>query len=293
MGLASVSRRAFLAAPAALAAPPGFTIAVMRRRATHRGAPRLAAPPGFKIAVMEGAIGFSGNPEAVVYARKLGFDGLQVTLSQLTPASVAAFREASRKHQIPIVATYLDILHKHCLKSDPRAIDDVRRAIETTRELGAPICMTVFFGQCAVQNRDEESAVARAFQPLAAEAARAGVILGFENVLTAEGSLRVLKQVKSPALQVYYDIGNATNLVGVEPAGEIRKLGHKNLCQVHVKDKGYLGEGKVDIRAALVALRKIGYSGYLVLETSSPSGNPSADLSRNLAYLKNLIREIR
>lgn len=98
--------------------------------------------------------------------------------------------------------------------------------------------------------------------------------------------------MRSKALQIYYDIGNATNLYNVSPADEIRKLkGH--ICQFHFKDKGYLGEGKVDVRAALDAIRATGWKGHIVLETGSPSKDVEADLKRNRDYLARMIETTR
>jgi sugar phosphate isomerase/epimerase len=160
----------------------------------------------------------------------------------------------------------------------------VRDGIDITKRLGAPILMLVFFGKCALTNRAEMDAVTGPLKELAPEAARAGVILGFENTIRAEDDLRILEAVGSNALQIYYDIGNATNRYNVEPAAEIRMLKGR-ICQFHFKDIGYLGEGKVDVSAALRAMREINWRGYIVLETGSPSKDIEADLRRNRAYV--------
>ena len=62
------------------------------------------------------------------------------------------------------------------------------------------------------------------------------------------------------------------------------------ICQFHFKDKGYLGEGKVDFPAVLAAIRDIGFEGWANLETGAPSGNVEADVKRNLSYLQGLMR---
>jgi L-ribulose-5-phosphate 3-epimerase len=123
---------------------------------------------------------------------------------------------------------------------------------------------------------------------LAAEAEKAGVTLGFENTIPADDDLRMLDAVGSKALKIYYDIGNATNLYNEDPAVGIRTL-KNHICQFHFKDKGYLGTGQVDVRAALSAIRAIGWSGYIVLETGSPSKEIEGDLRRNREYLARLL----
>jgi L-ribulose-5-phosphate 3-epimerase len=244
---------------------------------------------------MDGVLRQSGKPEAIGLARSFGLEGLQVTLGRPRaggglpledPELQARYLAESAKHNLPLDATYLDILHVNCLKDDPLARAWVLKGIEITRKLKARILMTVFFGKCAVLNRQELDRVADAFKELAPEAEKAGVILGFENLLPAEDNARAMDRVASSAFKVYYDVGNATNTVGVDAAREIRFLGKDRICQMHFKDKGYLGEGKVDYPAIFRAVADIGFEGYANLETSAPSGSWEQDLRRNLDYLR-------
>lgn len=249
---------------------------------------------GLSLGVMDGVMRLGSKIESVATARRLGFDCLQVTLGK----GNAPFREdkelarkfaaESRKTALPLVAAYIDTLHQYCLKRDKEAVEFAAEGIRLTREMEAGILMLVFFGGCALESEAEMDAVAPPLKELSREAERAGVTLGFENTLKAAAALRVLDRVGSRALKVYYDIGNATNLYGEEPSRAIREIGRERICQFHFKDKGYLGEGKVDVRAALDAIAEIGWSGAIVLETGSPSGNVEADLAKNLAYLRSL-----
>ena len=76
-----------------------------------------------------------------------------------------------------------------------------------------------------------------------------GVILGLENYLSAEDNRTILDRVGSPAVQVYYDVGNSTDK-GRDVVKEIRALGPR-ICEFHAKDAGYmLGQGRIDFHAA-------------------------------------------
>jgi hypothetical protein len=86
---------------------------------------------------------------------------------------------------------------------------------------------------------------------------------------------------------VWYDIGNSTHN-GYDVPAEIRALGRERICAFHIKDRGYLGEGKVDVPAALKAIDDIGFVGDAMLETGSPSGDAEADTRRNFEYLRKL-----
>lgn len=272
-----LSRRALLAAPAA---------------ALARGA-------NLRIGVMDGVALAPSDPDSVAAAARAGCEGIQITLGRQTtaghlvmasPERQRAFLAASKIHRVPVISTYIDILHVHCLKNDREALRWAAEGIQITRQLDACILMLVFFGKCALETREEMDAVVAPLKELAREAERARVILGFENTIRAEDDIRILDAVASPALQIYYDIGNATNLYHVNPLEELRLLGRKRICQIHVKDKGYLGEGAVDVAGAVRVLGEIGWRGYLVLETGAPSKNKEDDLKRNVAYLRRLVR---
>lgn len=271
-----VTRRALLAAPAAA----------------------LARGKNLRIGVMDGVALAPSDPESVAVAARAGCEGIQVTLGRQTtaghlvmaaPERQRAFLAASKIHRVPIVSTYIDILHVHCLKNDREALRWAAEGIDITRKLDARILMLVFFGKCALETREEMDAVVGPLKELAREAERARVILGFENTIRAEDDIRILDAVGSRALQIYYDIGNATNLYHEDPLQALRLLGRDRICQVHVKDKGYLGEGAVDVAGAVKVLEEIGWRGWLVLETGAPSKNREEDLKRNAAYLRRLV----
>ncbi|MEK7408926.1 MAG: sugar phosphate isomerase/epimerase family protein [Acidobacteriota bacterium] len=257
-----------------------------------------ARPAGLKLGVMDGVLRMAGKPEAIARAAGFGLQGLQVTIGRAAADGrlpledeelQARYLAESRRHKLPLDAAYLDILHVNCLKSDPLARQWILKGIDITRKLKARILMTVFFGKCSLLNRQEIDYVADAFKDLAREAERAKVVLGFENLLSAEDNARAMDRVASRAFKIYYDAGNSTNMGGFDAPKEIRWLGRDRICQFHFKDKGYLGEGKVDFKAVLAAIAAIGFRGYANLETSSPSGSVDADLRRNLDYLRGLM----
>jgi L-ribulose-5-phosphate 3-epimerase len=257
---------------------------------------------GLSIGVMDTSLRLAGKLEAVALAKELGFDGVQVSIGR--PGADSRLRLAARdlqaqyvaeanKHNIALTSTYLDILHVNCLKNDPLAQKWVRDGIEITRKLNIRILMLVFFGKCALTTAGEIASTADLLKELAPAAEEAGVVLGFENTLSAEENARVLERVGSSALQVFYDVGNSTNLGGFDAPAEIRRLGGKRICQFHFKDKEYMGDGKVDFPAVVRAIAEVGFRGFAVLETSAPSGSVQDDLRRNLAYTRRVIEDIR
>jgi sugar phosphate isomerase/epimerase len=100
-----------------------------------------------------------------------------------------------------------------------------------------------------------------------------------------------MERAKSPAVLVYYDIGNSTNN-GFDVTREIRDLGAKRICQFHFKDNpGYLGEGKIDMAAVMKAVKEIEYEGFANLETDSPSKSVEADMRKNLTFVRRVMAD--
>jgi sugar phosphate isomerase/epimerase len=272
---------------------------MLRREFIASGVFALASgQKGLQVGGMDGILGLAVKPEALDVAARVGLAGVQLTIgkpdaSGKLPLSDAALQDRflaeSKSKKVALTSTYLDVLHVNCLKNDALAKKWVREGIEINRRMKIRILMLVFFGKCSIPERAEMAAVATALKELAPEAERAGVVLGFENTISADDDSRVLDEVRSKALKVFYDVGNSTNMGGFDVPAEIRRLGRERICQFHVKDKGYLGEGKVDVGACVKAIHDIRYEGWLILETGAPSKDVEADTRRNAEYLKKLL----
>ena len=262
----------------------------------------VAAAQRVRIGAMDGVLKMSGRVDAFALAAKLGLDGVEVnlgrvrgaeTLTLADPGLLAKYRAAAREHKVPIAGVVLSVLHQNYFKSDKLGQKWVHDAIPIARTLRARILLLPFFGPAAIENRTERERVADLLKEFVPEARKAGVILGIENTLSAEDNAALVERAGSKWIGVYYDVGNSTNMGGFDAPKEIRWLGRDRICQLHFKDKGYLGEGKVDFPEVMRAIRDIGFRGFANLETSSPSGSMEADVRRNLAYVRGLMRENR
>lgn len=277
----TISRRSFLQTSAVLMA----------------GARTLFAQSGLTIGVTDWNLRQTGRLTAVELAASLGFQGVEVSLGQravgdklpLDNAEIQAqYLAASKQHKIALAGTCLDILHVNYLKSDKLSLKWIADGIPITQKLNARVMLLPMFGQGALQTAAEKDYAGDALRELAPAAEKAGVILGLENTISAEDNVRIMERSRSSAVLVYYDVGNSTSN-GFDVVREIRWLGAKRIGQFHLKDNPYLGEGKIDFPAILAAIKDIGFTGFANLETGSPSKDVSADMRRNLAYLRKLM----
>ncbi len=248
------------------------------------------------IGVMDGVLGYPSQPESVDAAADLGLAGVQVTLGKPSAAGQLIlsdsqlqerFRETAKRRGVALPNTYLDVLHADCLKNNSTAaLRWIREGLNITKSLGADVLMLVFFGRCAIEGEPEQKAVVAPLREACRMAQDAGIVLGFENTIAARDNIAILEAVGSPALKIWYDIGNSTNIGHFNVPEEIRLLGRERICAFHIKDKGYLHGGAVPVRGALEAMRDIGFAGFAMLETTAPTGNRIEDTKRNLAIVR-------
>lgn len=293
-----MTRRNFLeqsafgaAALAVLGASPGAWGAALRRSAN------------IKVAVTDWNLHLEGKIEAFAIAKDAGLDGVQVSLGKnneakgeqnlpmFNPDRQKQWIEESRKHNLPIVGTCLEILHRDNLKAHPNGPKWVEQSIAATAGLGTKVILLPFFGKQQIKEKEEQKAVAERLKVLAPLAEKADVILGLENTISAEENVGIMEQVGSPAVKVYYDVGNSFNQK-YDVYKEIVWLGKDRVCQLHIKDNPhFLGKGPIDMPKFVESVLKSGFEGWAVLETSCPTKNIKEDFVTNTAYLRGLLGE--
>lgn len=283
------TRRSFLALGAAGLSSAGLASAAGPQAG---GAARRAT---FKVGVTDWNLRREANPDAFGLAKQVGFDGVQVSLATGRPRApigqdvVQRTLDESRRQGVPIVSTCLNILHTNYLKSDPLGPQRVSEGIALTRALGVEVMLLPFFDAGALQTPADMDHVADVLRELGPDAGKAGVILGLENTVSARDNVRIMERAKSPAVLVYYDVGNSTGQ-GHDILQEIRWLGRDRICEVHLKDNPhFMGQGTIDFPGVIDALADIGFARWAVLETSSPTKALEDDLRRNLTFTRGLI----
>jgi L-ribulose-5-phosphate 3-epimerase len=260
---------------------------------------RAGAPNrGPRIGVTDWNLQQTGKIEAVALAAKLGFDGVQVSLGRkpvsdklpLDDSSIQSqYLAAAKQYGIALAGTCLDILHVDHLKDNPRAQRWVADSIPITAKLGADVVLLPFFGKASLTNHTEMDYVAGILKELGPAAEKAGVRLGLEDTISAEDNVRIMERAGSPAVKVYYDVGNST-AGGFDVVKEIRWLGASRICQMHLKDNPhYLGEGPIDFPAVMKAITDIDFRGFANLETDCPSKSVADDMARNLKFIRGLL----
>lgn len=229
----------------------------------------------------------------------LDLDGIDTYEDDLwTPGGRERVREAADRHGIALPSVCPSYLNcRPGLKSrdgDERAAvaADVERLVDAAADLGSDTVLVPFFYDAEIESEADRERVVDTVRDLAPTAEDTGVTLALETSLLPETDRAMLDAIDSPAVGIYYDVGNST-WFGYDPAREFDLVG-ESVASMHVKDSvdssgdAMLGTGEVDFEAFADALRALGYEGWLVLETVH-RGDPGADARENLAFLREAV----
>jgi L-ribulose-5-phosphate 3-epimerase len=260
-------------------------------------APLFAAPQsrGFKIGACDWSLGKRSDPAAFDVAKKIGLDGVQIDMGSPDDGMHLRRSEVRQKYLAAAKRTGLEIAslaivetNSVPLKSDPRAAQWLNDGIEVCKALKLTVIMPACFGagDLDMAKTAEIDHLVKVLKDAAAKAEKQGVLIGLESYLSADENRRILDRVGSPALRVYYDVGNSTDK-GRDIGKEIRALG-KAICEFHFKDgRHMLGEGRIDFKQVRKAMDDIGYRGWMQIEAAAPHGL-IPDYTAHCKYLKRL-----
>jgi len=230
-------------------------------------------------------------------AARAGIEGVELgvgdpaeTLEIADPRKIEQYRAETGAAGLTVCSLSMDLLNRNPLATDERAPAWMGQCIDAAKALGAVGILVPFFGPGGLldergQWKPEADHVVARLKEVAPKAEAAGVKLGLENTCSARQNLELLDRVGSDAVGCYYDIGNSTG-AGYDVPAEIRDLKGR-ICMFHFKDGGqYVGEGKVNLPPIAEAIQEIGYTGWIVLETSCPTKDPEVDAARNVRIIR-------
>ena len=234
-------------------------------------------------------------------ARQAGLEGVEVGVGEAAerlaiadPKVRARYKEQMQQTGLPICSLMMGLFNSHPLATDPRAPAWMEQSIDAAHDLGARVILLAFFSNGdlldaneRVKEADVDAAVER-IKAAAPRAKDAGVILGIENYLNGEQNARILDRINHESVQLYFDVYNTGTTKRHNVPADIRRL-QGRIAQFHFKngDK-YLDAEKAKFEPIAATIKEIGYQGWIVLETSSPSNDPVADARRNGDYLRSL-----
>jgi sugar phosphate isomerase/epimerase len=123
----------------------------------------------------------------------------------------------------------------------------------------------------------------------------AGVIIGLETSLDAEGDKKLLDDIGSSAVRIYFNFSNALQN-GRALHTELKNLGSDRICQIHCTDQDGLllqDDPKIDMHLVRQTLDEMNWSGWLVIERSRDAKrgrDVQYNFGANAKYLKSIFQ---
>jgi L-ribulose-5-phosphate 3-epimerase len=256
-----------------------------------------------RVGMTDWNLGKRGDVTKIALARQIGLDGIQVSLTFPTdgsphlrePKTQAEFRQAALENGIQICSLAIGSPGKARLPlhTNPAAAILLVEAIEVARNIGTNNILLPILGDSHINMKSEPevNTFVVMMREVARYAEKAGVVVALEDWISAEDNIRLLDAIGSDFVGVYYDARNIKSRLKVDPYDEPKRLG-KRIHQIHVKNgEKFMHETDIlDWPRLAQAYVDIGYRGWYVLETGSPSNDLVADTRTNLEYVRKTFR---
>jgi L-ribulose-5-phosphate 3-epimerase len=253
----------------------------------------------FHIGACDWSIGKNSDVGAFDIAKQIGLEGLMVNMGSaknnmhLREVGLQqAYLDASSRTGVKISSLAIGELNNVPYKSDPQTIEWVSDSIDVAKNLGISVVLLAFFSKNDLRNDEAgKKEVISRLKEVAPKAEKEGVILGIESYLNAAEHLQIMEAIGSENVKAYVDFRNMAD-AGYDVLKEVKQLGKKNICELHMKENGLLlGQGDLPWEKIRDLIYDIGYygDGWMQIESSIPKqADVVSSYKHNLKYLRSL-----
>ena len=253
----------------------------------------------YNIGACDWSLGQNSKLAAFDVAKSIGLDGIQVNLGTRQDGmhlrnknTQIQFRDKAKETGIAISSMAIGELNNVPYKSDNQTDAWVFDAIDAATFFNVEVVLLAFFSKNDLRNDAKGvDTVIQKLKQVMPYAEKNKITLGIESYLTAEEHLNIMEKVGSNNLKVYYDFRNAQD-AGNDIYHEIKLLGNKNICELHLKENGaFLGKADIDWVKVSHALNDINFqhTKWMQIEGALP---PKYDFiqghQQNLTFIKSI-----
>lgn len=260
----------------------------------------------YKIAVVDLMILKRQKLSAFHLAKEIGADGVEVDMGGLGNRETfdnkladeeirALFMDTAKKYNLEIASLAMTGFYAQSFPERPTAVKAVQDCINTMQKMNVKVGFLPLGVQGDLtKNPGLRPAVVARLKEVGKLAEAAGVTIGIETSLSATDELQLLKDIGSPAIQIYFNFSNALDN-GRDLYREMEILG-SHICQIHSTnhDGVWLQNDKaINMNKVKQVLDKIGYKGWLVIERSRDANDPrnvKRNFGANVAYMKSIFQ---
>lgn len=235
-------------------------------------------------------------------AKQLGADGVELDMGSLGQRDSfdnklrradfqSMFRQKLKETGVEISSVAMSGFYAQSLATRKNYIALIQDCLNTMQAMGVKMAFLPLGVQCDLQLHPElRNVVVERLKVIGGMAEKAGVVIGIETSLSAAEEVKLLHEIDSKGIRIYFNFANAlTNNRNLYKELEI--LGKNRICQIHCTDvdEVLLQDNKrLDMKRVKQTLDKMGWKGWLVVERSrdvKDVHNIKLNYGTNIGYL--------
>ena len=255
-------------------------------------------PLPVRVGMTDWNLGQRGDIAKIALAREIGLDGIQVSVQYPTDGKTptlrdaktqTAFKRAALENGIQICSLAIGNPGKSRLPMHTNAAFGILlvEAVEIAHNLGTNNILLPILGDSHIDmtNLWQVDTFVAMMKEVSRYAEKYGVVVGLEDWISAEDNIRLLDAIGSDYVARLLRCAQhrAAREGHLRRAEDARQAHH----QIHVKNANMLlatAGGRIEWPRMAQEFYDIGYRGWYVLETNSPTGDIVADTRANIEY---------
>ncbi len=240
-------------------------------------------------------------------AHQLGCDGLELDMGSLgkreafenklrDDAEAARFKRVADSLGVEVGAVAMSGFYAQDLSQKDTYLSLAGDCFDTMDKMGNVRVAFLPLGGCGNDwstDKQKRSVIVSRLHEIGELARQRGKVVGIDTPLDAAGNLRLLKEIKSDGISIFYKFQTIVEN-GWDLQKDLRKLGAKNICAIHATNTDSLwlrDDPAIDMPAVRQTLDKMGWSGWLFVERSRNTKmvrNVKMNYGNNVRYLKEI-----
>lgn len=307
MNTARFSRRRFIRKSAGLAVASllGSRLSALSDlTASPSGA---SSPQRYRVGVCDWMILKRQKLSAFERAKEIGADGVEVDMGSLgqretfesklgDPEQRRQFLDKAGALNLGICSIAMSGFYAQSFAERPTVPRMVQDTLDTMVAMQVKVAFLPLGVTCdLVRHPELRAPIVERLKAAGKRAEEAGVVIGIETALDAEGEIQLLEEIGSSAIRIYFNFANPLQN-GRDLCEELRVLGKDRICQIHASNKDGVwleNDPQIDMPRVKQTLDEMGWGGWLVVERSRDANDPRnvvRNFGANVAYLKEVFQ---
>ncbi len=240
-------------------------------------------------------------------AREIGADGIELDMgglgnrptfeNKLADANVREqFLDSSSALGIQISSLSMTGFYAQSFPTRDGVVNMVQDCINTMKKMDVKVAfLPLGVEGDLVKHPERRAAIVDRLKQIGKNADAAGIVIGIETSLDAEGEVNLLNEIGSPAIRICFNFSNALG-AGRDLYKELEILGKDRICEIHCTNKDGVwlqNDPQIDMKQVKKTLDKMGWSGWLLVERSRDASKPHdvrGNFRANVTYLKSIFQ---